>query len=191
MLSILSLVFGVGVATPVALSAVGVPGADVARMLVVGDAVAQQADLGLQNGVSNGGNGGTSRSGRGGASGPGGDGGLAVVHDVGTAEADALSAVIIDEITTGDVEGHAIQVDARGATRPVVVSVAGSFGDTGVDIFAPGGNAQAGTTGGNSSGADASGGASGDGGHSGNASSRGGDGGVGPSTGTLTVSPTP
>ena len=99
--------------------------------------------------------------------------------------------MIIDEITTGDVEGHTIQVDARGATRPVVVSVAGSFGDTGVDVFAPGGNAQAGTTGGNSSGADASGGESGDGGQAGNTSSRGGDGGVGPSTGTLTVSPTP
>jgi hypothetical protein len=191
MLSILSLVSGLGVATPVVLSALAVPGADAARMLVVSDVVAQQADLGLQNGVANGGNGGTSRSGRGGDSGPGGDGGLAVVHDVGTAEANALSAVIIDEITTGDVEGHTIQVDARGATRPVVVSVAGSFGDTGVDIFAPGGNAQAGTTGGNSSGADASGGASGDGGHAGNASSRGGDGGVGPSTGTLTVAPSP
>jgi hypothetical protein len=191
MLSMLSLVFGVGVATPMVLSTAGVPGADAARMLVVSDAVAQQADLGLQNGVANGGNGGTSRSGRGGDSGPGGDGGLAVVHDVGTAEANALSAVIIDEITTGDVEGHAIQVDARGATRPVVVSVAGSFGDTGVDVFAPGGNAQAGTTGGNRSGADASGGDSGNGGHAGNASSRGGDGGVGPSTGTLTVAPTP
>ena len=191
MLSILSLVSGLGVATPVVLSALAVPGADAARMLVVSDVVAQQADLGLQNGVANGGNGGTSRSGRGGDSGSGGDGGLAVVHDVGTAEADALSAVIIDEITTGDVEGHAIQVDARGATRPVVVSVAGSFGDTGVDIFAPGGNAQTGTTGGNRSGADASGGASGDGGHAGNASSRGGDGGVGPSTGTLTVAPSP
>ena len=75
MLSILSLVFGVGVATPVVLAAVGVPGADAARMLVVSDAVAQQADLGLQNGVANGGNGGTSRSGRGGDNGPGGDGG--------------------------------------------------------------------------------------------------------------------
>jgi hypothetical protein len=58
----------------------------------------------------------------------------------------------------------------------VVVLVAGSFPDTGVDVFAPGGNAQAGTTGGNGLTADASGGEGGDGGD-GNADPRAGDGG--------------
>jgi hypothetical protein len=55
-------------------------------------------------------------------------------------------------------------VDAEGATRPVVVAVAGSFPDTGVDVVAPGGTAQSGTTGGNGLLADAAGGAGGAGG---------------------------
>jgi hypothetical protein len=44
-----------------------------------------------------------------------------------------------------------------------------------VDIFAPGGNAQSGTTGGYGIGADASGGDGGDGGNGGDATSTGGD----------------
>lgn len=118
-------------------------------------------------------------AGDGGNSGNAGDGGFSTVHDLGNATADASNSVIVGDITTGDVDGHAIQVDARGATAPVVTLVAGSFGDTGVDIFAPGGNAQAGTTGGNAGTADSSGGDSGDAGDGGNATSSGGNGGIG------------
>jgi len=84
------------------------------------------------------------------AGGNGGDGGLfTIVHDVGNAEADASNLVIVHDITTGDATASDVNVNAEGATRPVVVSVAGTFIDTGVDIFAPGGSPQAGTTGGN------------------------------------------
>jgi hypothetical protein len=89
----------------------------------------------------------------------GGNGGLfTIVHDVGNAEADASNTVIVHDITTGDATASDVNVDATGATRPVVVSVAGSFIDTGVDIFAPGGSPQAGTTGGNGITSDSSGG---------------------------------
>ena len=115
----------------------------------------------------------------------GGSGGSSSVHDIGNAHADASSSVVIDDITTGDAIAHQVNVDARGATRPVVVAVAGSFPDTSVDVFAPGGNAQAGTTGGNGLSSDASGGDGGDGGDAGdgatggdgNADARGGAGG--------------
>jgi hypothetical protein len=108
--------------------------------------------------------------------GQGGDGGLlTTVHDVGNAEADGSNLVIVHDITTGDATATDVNVDAEGATRPVVVSVAGSFVDTGVDIFAPGGSPQAGTTGGNGVISDSSGGPGG------NARAKGGDGGdVGP-----------
>jgi hypothetical protein len=91
-----------------------------------------------------------------GSGGHGGHGGIASVHDIANATADASSAVFIDNVQTGDAFGHNINVDAFGASDPVVVSVAGSFSDTGVNVFAPGGNAQAGTTGGNGLIADAS-----------------------------------
>jgi hypothetical protein len=95
--------------------------------------------------------------------GNGGNGGLiTTVHDVGNAEADASNSVTVHDITTGDATAADINVDAEGATRPVVVSVAGSFVDTGVDVFAPGGSSQAGTTGGNGIIADSSGGPGGD-----------------------------
>jgi hypothetical protein len=84
------------------------------------------------------------------------------VHDIANAHADASSSVIIDNITTGDTFGHNIDVDATGADAPVVLAIAGSFSDTGVDVFAPGGNAQSGTTGGNGLSANASGGDGGD-----------------------------
>ena len=106
------------------------------------------------------------------AGGNGGDGGLfTIVSDVGNAEADASNTVIVHDITTGDATASEVNVDARGATRPVVVSVAGSFVDTGVDVFAPGGSSQAGTTGGNGIISDSSGGPGG------NARANGGDGG--------------
>ena len=132
-------------------------------------------------GLGDGGRGGNSSAdaGDGGNSGRGGNGGFSSVRDVGNANANASNSVIVGDITTGDVDGHAIQVDARGATDPVVTLVAGSFGDTGVDSFAPGGNAQAGTTGGNANTADSSGGDSGDAGDGGNATSSGGNGGNG------------
>jgi hypothetical protein len=113
--------------------------------------------------------------GRGGHGGPGGDGGFASVHDIANAHANASSSVTVGDITTGDASGHNIAVDATGADDPVVLAIAGSFSDTGVDIFAPGGNAQAGTTGGYGIAADASGGAGGAGGDGG----EGGDGGDG------------
>ncbi|MCC7022276.1 MAG: hypothetical protein IT338_05590 [Thermomicrobiales bacterium] len=75
--------------------------------------------------------------------------GQAVVRDVGSAGSDASTSVTVRDIITGDAIAPAISVDARGATAPVVVSVAGSFPDSSVDIVAPGGSSQAGTTGGN------------------------------------------
>jgi hypothetical protein len=105
------------------------------------------------------------------AGGNGGNGSLfTIVHDVGNAETDASNLVIVHDITTGDATASDVNVDAAGATRPVVVSVAGSFIDTGVDIFAPGGSPQAGTTGGNGI-------ISGSGGQGGDARANGGKGG--------------
>ena len=116
--------------------------------------------------------------GHGGNGGSGGNGGLlTTVHDVGNAQADASNLVIVHDITTGDASPRDVTVNAEGATRPVVVSVAGSFIDTGVDIFAPGGSPQAGTTGGNGNIADSSGGPGGDGGNGGDAHANGGNGG--------------
>ena len=112
------------------------------------------------------------------AGGNGGDGGLfTTVRDVGNAEADASNLVIVHDISTGDATASDVNVDADGATRPVVVSVAGSFVDTGVDIFAPGGSPQAGTTGGNGIIADSSGGPGGSGGSGGDPRANGGNGG--------------
>jgi hypothetical protein len=113
--------------------------------------------------------GGNANGGRGGNGGNGGNGGFASVHDIANAHADASSSVIVDDITTGDAFGHNINVDATGADAPVVLAIAGSFSDTGVDVFAPGGNAQSGTTGGNGLSADASGGDGGEGGEGGDA----------------------
>jgi hypothetical protein len=101
----------------------------------------------------------------GGNGGRGGDGGFASVHDIANAVAAATSSVTVGDITTGNAFGHNISVDATNSDDPVVLAIAGSFSDTGVDIFAPGGNAQAGTTGGYGIGADASGGDGGDGGN--------------------------
>jgi hypothetical protein len=103
---------------------------------------------------------------RGGNGGRGGDGGFASVHDIANAVASATSSVTVGDITTGNAFGHTINVDATNSDDPVVLAIAGSFSDTGVDIFAPGGNAQAGTTGGYGLNADASGGDGGDGGNS-------------------------
>jgi hypothetical protein len=103
--------------------------------------------------------------------GNGGDGGLlTTVHDVGNAAADASNLVIVHDIAIGDVTAPDVHVDATGATRPVAVAVAGTIIDTGVDIFAPGGSPQAGTTGGNGI-------TSNSGGPGGDASAKGGNGG--------------
>lgn len=75
--------------------------------------------------------------------------GHAEIRDIANATADASNSVTVGDISTGDAIAADVNVDARGATAPVVVSVAGSFPDSGVDIVAPGGSAQAGTTGGN------------------------------------------
>jgi hypothetical protein len=96
----------------------------------------------------------------GGRGGPGG--GIASVHDIANANAAATSSVTVGDITTGNAFGHNITVDATGADDPVVLAIAGSFSDTGVDIDAPGGNAQSGTTGGTGIGAYTSGGDGGD-----------------------------
>jgi hypothetical protein len=121
------------------------------------------------NSESESGDGGNATS-RGGNGGNGGNGGFASVHDIANAVAAATSSVTVGDITTGNAFGHNIVVDARGGDDPS--SIAGSFSDTGVDIFAPGGNAQAGTTGGYGIAADASGG---DGGDGGNSTARGGN----------------
>ncbi len=75
------------------------------------------------------------------------------MHNIANAHADASSNVFLGDITTGDAFGHNINVDARGGQDPGTIP--GSFSDTRVDIFAPGGNAQSGTTGGNGLSADA------------------------------------
>ena len=132
--------------------------------LLADHAAAQDVDVDAENcsvaifcqSADNESSGGDARGGR------GGNGGFATVHDIANAYADASSSVIVGDITTGDAFGHNINVDATGADDPVVLAIAGSFSDTGVDIFAPGGNAQSGTTGGNGLSADASGGDGGD-----------------------------
>src|SRR5687768_12767465 len=163
------LVLSITLGAPLALSAVNTSLATVALRLLADEAAAQIDTVGDCNFATlcstsdnDGGDAGdaTASGGDGGAGGDGGDGGRggsggsSSVHDVGNAHADASSSVIIDDITTGDAIAHQVNVDARGATRPVVVAVAGSFPDTSVDVLAPGGNAQAGTTGGNGLSAD-------------------------------------
>lgn len=166
---VLGLVVGSTLGAPVVLSSVDAPVATRALSAFVDEAAAQSCndDSVCSASESEGGEGGdaTARGGN------GGNGGLAIVRDIGNARADAANSVIVDDITTGDAHAADVIVDARGASDPVVVSVAGSFPDTGVDVFAPGGSAQAGTTGGNANGADASGGEGGD------ATARGGTGG--------------
>jgi hypothetical protein len=157
-------------------------GLSLALLPLVADEAAAQVDIAgeecggiaiLCQATDNESSGGDATGGDGGNGGRGGNGGFASVHDIANAHADASSSVIVGDITTGDAFGHNINVDARGGEDPS--SIAGSFSDTGVDIFAPGGNAQSGTTGGNGLSADASGGDGGDGGNGGNAT--GGDGG--------------
>jgi hypothetical protein len=159
-------------------------GLSLALLPLVADEAAAQVDIAgeecggiaiLCQATENESSGGDATGGNGGNGGRGGNGGFASVHDIANAHADASSSVIVGDITTGDAFGHNINVDATGANAPVVLAIAGSFSDTGVDIFAPGGNAQSGTTGGNGLSADASGGDGGDGGNGGNAT--GGDGG--------------
>jgi hypothetical protein len=191
------LVFGITLGVPVALSGVDAPVATAALTRFI-DGAAAQATTTCTNGTAGiitgtgdvcnstdndifntttdangeGGRGGNATS-SGGSGGNGGNGGFSALHDVGNASADASNSVTVGDITTGDLHAPDLIVDARGATRPVVVVVAGSFLDSGVDIFAPSGNAQAGTTGGNGNLADSSGGSGGDGG---NATSSGGNG---------------
>lgn len=188
-LVVLGLALALEFGAPAALSSLNAPSAAPVLTLFVSDAAAD-VDIdnpGILNGVGNGGSGGASRGGQGGDSGNGGHGGFSVANGSDTIIPDASTFVVIDDVTTGDVDGNTIQVDARGATRPVVVSVAGSFGDTGVDVFAPGGNAQAGNGGIDTTVADSSGGDSGNGGDGGNGSSRGGDGGAAPRTVVIPV----
>jgi hypothetical protein len=120
----------------------------------------QSADNESSGGNATGGNGGR-----------GGNGGFASVHDIANAVTSATSSLSTGNITTGDAFGQTINVDARGGEDPSIIP--GSFSDTGEAIFAPGGNAQSGTTGGNGLTADASGGDGGDGGNA-----RGGAGGA-------------
>jgi hypothetical protein len=170
---LVSLVVGMSLAAPVALPLLG------------GTAAAAEAENNCLLALCSAGAGGngrgvggdaTAEGGDGGNGGNGGNGGLAAIHDVANADSNASSSVTLDNITTGDATAHQVNVDATGATRPVVVSVAGSFPDTGVDVVAPGGSAQSGTTGGNGLTADASGGAGGDGGNGGDATATGGNG---------------
>ena len=181
---VLGLVIGITLGAPVALSAVDAPVLTAGVPLFVDEAAAFQpttpgggaGGLASSTSTATGGDGGHGGAGgRGGEGGDGGAGGFATIHDVGNASADASSNVTIDDITTGDASGHEVIVDATGADKPVVVAIAGSFSDTGVDVFAPAGSAQAGTTGGNGLSADASGGAGGEGGAGGS----GGGGGAG------------
>jgi hypothetical protein len=185
MLFVFASVTGMVLGGPVAASQLSTSGTAGLVSLLGNEAAAQTISIdendllsGIGNGVANGGDL-RGRGGSGGDGGRGGNGGTAVLHDVGNSSANASSSVITGDIETGDVRGHDILVDAVGATRPVVTLVAGSFGDTGVDIFAPGGNAQSGNTGGNSNSANASGGAGGDGGNSHGGNAIGGNGGTG------------
>jgi hypothetical protein len=161
------------VASTGALASVSLAQQAVSAQTALADQTAIGIGLGVGGDSGNGGDGGN-----GGNGGDGGDGGFASVHDIANANSDASSSVILDNITTGDAIGHSVVVDAAYASDPVVVSVAGSFPDTGVDVFAPGGSAQSGTTGGNGLIADASGGDGGDGGNGGDGGDSG-DGGNG------------
>jgi len=104
---------------------------------------------------------------------PGGNGGSATISDVGNVSEDASSSIVRSNITTGDAITPDANADASLLTDPVQ-AIAGSFGDMGVDVFAPNGSgtAQSGTTGDNGLTVDESGGAGGD---RGSATARGGD----------------
>src|SRR4051812_39330290 len=112
---------------PVALSSVETPVTTVALSLFVDEAAAQVETVGDCNfatlcstsdndggdagdGSASGGGGGA--GGDGGRGGTGGRGGFASAHDIGTAQADASSSVVIDDITTGDAIAHQVNVDA-------------------------------------------------------------------------------
>jgi hypothetical protein len=137
---------GMAVGAPVALSSFDSPLATAALTLFAADAAAQTLDgddcgnipILCSASDSESGDGGSVSDvqASGGNGGRGGNGGFATLHDVANAHADASSSVVIDDVTTGDAIAHQVNVDARGATRPVVVLVAGSFLDTGVDVFA-------------------------------------------------------
>jgi hypothetical protein len=159
-----------------------VVGLSLGLLPVLADVASAQTDIDAENcsiavlcqaSENESGAGGNATGGDGGNGGRGGNGGFASVHDIANAVASATSSVTVGDITTGNAFGHNINVDATGANAPVVLAIAGSFSDTGVDIFAPGGNAQSGTTGGNALSADASGGDGGNGGNGGHAT--GGD----------------
>jgi hypothetical protein len=126
------------------------------------------------------GSGGNSRAdgGGGGNSGNAGDGGFSLMHDIGTADANAAaSSIVAGDATTGDVNGPESVVDARGATGPVITLGGDTFGDTSADPLVLGGTALPGTTGGTANTADSSGGNRGDAGDGGNATSTSGAGG--------------
>jgi hypothetical protein len=165
---LLGLVVGITLGAPVALSGVDARVARAALSVFIDDAVAEDGDHGRVT-VSNGDDGNDGNS---------GDGGFEAIRDVGNASEDASSNVTVGDITTPDAIAPDVNVNAQLATNPVL-AIAGSFRDTGVDVFAPNGNstAQAGTTGGYGLTADSSGGDSGDAGAGGDATSRGGNGG--------------
>ena len=155
---LLGLIVGITLGAPVALSGVDAPVARAALSVFIEHAVAEDGDFGND--------------------GNSGNGGFEAIHNVGNASEDASSNVTIGGIATPDAIAPDVNVNAHLATNPVL-AIAGSFRDTGVDIFAPDGNstAQAGTTGGYGLTADSSGGDSGDAGDGGDATSRGGNGG--------------
>ena len=90
------------------------------------------------------------------SAGNGGDGGLSMIRDVANVSPDSSSSVT-NTIISGDAIGPNVSVNESTGTN-----MAGSFIDTGGDVFAPGGNAQGGATGGNNLIADSSGGDGGD-----------------------------
>ena len=129
-LLVAGLVFSISVGAPVALSHVDTPAAITAQSVFVDAAAAQQVSTAQILAEVN-----------------DNDGGFETIHDVGNARTDASSSVILNEIRSGDAIEPDVNVDARGGTDPVLV-IAGSFRDTGENVFPSGGSARAGTTGG-------------------------------------------
>jgi hypothetical protein len=165
---VLGLIVGFMLGAPVALSDVDAPLANTALSVFIVDAAADDGDSARV----------TASDGSDGNGGNAGVGGYEAVHDAGNVREDASSSVSIGAITTPDAIAPDVHVNARLVTDPVLV-IAGSFRDTGVEVFAPDGHGavQAGTTGDDRLTVDATGDHSGNAGDGGPAHGAAGEGG--------------
>src|SRR4051812_10095626 len=119
----LGLAFSCAFGAPMVLSGITGPGASGTLTFFIDDAAANDLEFGDAATTASGGN--------------GGDGGFSTLHDAGNATASAPNSVT-NSIVTGDAIAPDVSVNNSSG-----INVAGSFTDTGADVFAAGGNAPA------------------------------------------------